>query len=203
MNRALWISALALAAALAGCGDNITSTDPGSAEDGPDAILVYTDPAGGKLRLVNHPGAKAGATIVLDFVVGAAPQTGYSTGFDLPLPVPMEVTAFTPGTALNPGEPAAARAVVPTSGPLAQNLVTAQSQKANGAGAVTTDTTLAPGTVLYTVTLKLDAAIRPSVIFDGTAAGFALPSGGLRDKSGNTVVDAKDVAIGKLELIVQ
>ena len=38
------------------------------------------------------------------------------------------------------------------------------------------------------------------VIFDGTAAGFALPSGGMRTRAGTTVVAPADVAIGKLEV---
>jgi hypothetical protein len=38
------------------------------------------------------------------------------------------------------------------------------------------------------------------VVFDGTAADFHLPSGGMRDRSGTTVVEATDVAIGKLEV---
>jgi hypothetical protein len=38
------------------------------------------------------------------------------------------------------------------------------------------------------------------VVFDGTATGFVLPSGGLRNKAGMSVVDASQVKIGKLEL---
>jgi hypothetical protein len=36
------------------------------------------------------------------------------------------------------------------------------------------------------------------VVFDGTAAGFVLPSGGMRDRTGSAVVEPADVAIGKL-----
>ncbi|MCE9572671.1 MAG: hypothetical protein K8W52_05900 [Deltaproteobacteria bacterium] len=204
MNRALSISALALLGALAGCGDNIKGEEVGPGPVGTSrATLVYTDPSGGKLRLIKDPASTLGPTVTLDFVVGEAAQTGYATGFDLPLAAPLTVSEFTPGTALAPGEPAAARALVPTTGPLANNLVAAQSQKATGTGAVTTDTTLAPGTLLYKVTLTLTDGSRPGVMFDGAAPGFVLPTGGLRDRAGNTVVEAKDVAIGKLELIVQ
>jgi hypothetical protein len=109
---------------------------------------------------------------------------------------------FTPGTALQPGSaPVAAQALVPASGPLAGMLVAAQSQKATGPGAVPTDTALAPGSVLFTVKLELVPGAAPGVVFDGTAAGFVLPSGGLRDRAGLTVVEAKDVAIGKLSVI--
>jgi hypothetical protein len=38
------------------------------------------------------------------------------------------------------------------------------------------------------------------VVFDGTAAGYALPSGGLRNRAGTAVVSAGQVAIGKLEV---
>ena len=40
----------------------------------------------------------------------------------------------------------------------------------------------------------------PGIIFDGTDPAFVLPSGGLRDRAGNTVVAPADVAIGRLEV---
>jgi len=98
--------------------------------------------------------------------------------------------------------PVAAFVKIPTDGPLAHQLVTAQSQKASGAGAVTDDATLQPGDVVYT--LELDAiADRAGVVFDGTAAGFALVSAGMRDRRGASVVDPKDVSIGRLEVHTQ
>jgi len=81
--------------------------------------------------------------------------------------------------------------------------VTALSQKAAGTGAVATDTQVAAGTVLYTIELDLIVHAPSGVVFDGTASDFVLPSGGMRDRLGTTVVDAKDVAIGKLELLKQ
>jgi hypothetical protein len=178
---------------LAACGDNLSAPGP----------LEYTDPGAGKLRLIKHadqPGH--GYELVLDLVVGDAPQTGYSVGFDLPL-AQGEVTlaAFQPGSTLAGGAgPVAAIGVLPTTGPLKGELVTGQSQKAKGAGAVATDTQLAPGAVLYTIALDPAVGAKAGVVFDGTASSFVLPSGGLRDRTGNTVVDSKDVAIGKLEL---
>ena len=77
-------------------------------------------------------------------------------------------------------------------------LVTGQSQKAAGDGAVTTDTTLAPGTVLLAVELDLAKGAKDGVVFDGQATGFVLPSGGMRDRTGNGVAGPADVAIGKL-----
>ena len=178
---------IALILVFAACGDN-------------DAPVTYTNPSGGQLRLVRNQASTEG--IVLDFVVGSQPLVGYSTGFDLPLrPGQVVVTQFTPGSALDPGlQPPAAAAAIPFYGPLANNLVVAQSQKASGAGAVPNDAMLAPGAVLFTLQLDVAAGASPGVVFDGTAKEFTLPSGGLRDKVGNTVVDPTNVAIGKLEI---
>lgn len=188
MNR--WISLCALAAAAPACG---TDTTPG---------LAYTDPpAGGALRLVKNAKA-APKAMVLDLVVGDAAVTGYTTGFDLPLDTTkVKLGPFTPGTALNPGSaPVAASAAIPSQGPLRGALVVGLSQKAAGTGAVATDTALPPGTVLLTVELDAVEPFQGGVVFDGTAKDFALPSGGLRNKAGMTVVDASQVKIGKLEV---
>ena len=124
MNRL--ISLCALAAATSACGD-------------PE--LAYTDPAGGALRLVKNSRSTTKA-MVLDFVVGDAALTGYSTGFDLPLDTTrVTLGPATPGTVLNPGSaPVAASATMPDEGPLHGMLVVGLSQKVTGAGAVATDT---------------------------------------------------------------
>lgn len=189
MNRLISMCALAVAASACGGPD---SPPPG---------LGYTDPTGGALRLVKNPKSTPKA-MVLDFVVGDTALTGYSTGFDLPLDTTkVTLGPFTPGTVLSPGSaPAAASATMPSQGPLQGALVVGLSQKAAGAGAVPTDTALPPKTVLYTVELDAVQPFQPGVVFDGTAAGFVLPSGGLRNKAGMTVVDASQVKIGKLEV---
>lgn len=179
---------LVVVAGAAACGDNV---------DGP---LHYDDPpAGGKLRLVRDASSTPKA-MVLDLVVGDAPLTGYSTGFDLPLDVTkVQLGAFTPGTALSPGSsPVAAKALIATSGLHANMLVVGQSQKAAGQGAVATDTTLAPGTVLFSFELDLTKPATAGVVFDGQAAGFVLPSGGLTDRAGNGVAGPADISIGTL-----
>jgi hypothetical protein len=177
------VKRIALVLALAACGDN-------------DVPITYANPSGGQLRLVKNS-ASAGTTVVLDFIVGDQPLVGYSTGFDLPLrPGQVTLTQFTPGSALDPGSaPIAALASIPTEGPLANNLVAAQSQKASAAPS---DAMLAPGAVLFTMQLDVAAAASSGVVFDGRAKDFTLPSGGLRDKAGNTVVDPTNVAIGTL-----
>lgn len=183
--------ALVLLAVLAACGDN---------DQGP---ISYTNPHGGKLRLVTSKTPPASETeIVLDLVVGDQPLTGYSVGFNLPLDHDLvRLTSFDAGTALNPGaSPAAAQARQPLDGPLANMLVTALSQKASGDGAVSTDTELPAKSVLYTIHLQMVASAPNGVVFDGTAADFHLPSGGMRDRSGTTVVEPTDVAIGKLAI---
>ena len=176
--------------ALAACGDNIQQP------------LQYTNPPAhtGKLRLVR--GKTTTKSVTLDLVVGDAALTGYSVGFDLPLDdTRVTLGTFTPLTALDPGtSPVAAQAALPQQGPLAHMLVTGLSQKAAGTGAVTTDTALKAGTKLYSIELDLVPSATDGIVFDGTAMGFVLPSGGMRDRAGNTIVDAKDVAIGKLEV---
>lgn len=166
--------------------------------------LTYTDPpAGGKLRLVKNA-ASTSTQAVLDFVVGATAQTGYSTGFNLPLDTTkVTLSSLVPGTALSAGTATtAAKAVIPASGPLRGVLVAAQSQKAAGTGSVVGDTTLAAGAVLFTIKLDMGpgATTAPGVVFDGTAGGFVLPSGGLRDHLGANVVLPTEVSIGKLEI---
>jgi len=170
------------------CGDNL----PGP--------ITYTDPSGGKLRLIRT--SQTLTSIALDLVVGDQPLTGYTVGFDLPLDdTKVRLDGFTPGSALPAGTaPASALGRISESGPLAHQLVTVQSQKASGMGAVTTNTTLPPGTVVYSLDLEVVDPGASGVVFDGTAPGFVLPSGGMRDRTGTTVVEAKDVAIGKLRL---
>jgi hypothetical protein len=173
--------------ACAACGDNTAPP------------LQYENPSGGKLRLVRD--ARTSPTrVVLDLVVGDQPLTGYSVGFDLPLDdTKVALAMFTPGTALDPGtDPIAATGAISTTGPLAHQLVTGLSQKASGAGAAAGDTEVKPGAVLYKIELGLLDTAASGIVFDGTASGFVLRSGGMRDRLGNTVVDAKDVALGKL-----
>jgi hypothetical protein len=186
---------LALAAfLLAACGGD----DGGNNATNP---LDYADPpSGGLLRLVKNKDASTKTSVTLNLIVGSQALTGYSTGLDLPMaPGLATFTTFTPGTALDPGSnPPAAQALVPTSGPLAGMLVAAVSQKSAGTGAVQTDASLAPGAVLFSVAFDLVSGASPGVVFDGTASDFVLPSGGLRDRAGLTVVEPKDVAIGKM-----
>lgn len=182
-------------------GSDVDSGGIDSGGTGGPIGLVYTAPPAGALRLVKNPGATA-TSMVLDFVVGDAPLTGFSTGFDLPLDASkVTLGSFTPRSALDPGSaPRAAAAVIASQGPLRGMLVVGQSQKATGTGAVPTDTVLAPNTVLFTIELDLVQPPQGGVVFDGTANGFLLPSGGLRNKAGLTIVDSQQVKIGKLEV---
>lgn len=202
--------------AIAACGDNqrppSSAPPPGDAPTAADApsadapevhgpFLAYRDPVAGALRLIRNA-ASTPTTIVLDLVVGDTALTGYSTGFDLPLaPDKVTLADFAPGAALSAGtEPVAAKALIRANDrPGRDLLVAGQSQKASGLGAVTTDTLLPPTTVLYTIRLTVRDPFVPGVVFDGTAADFVLPSGGLRNKLGQTIVEPGGVGIGKLE----
>ncbi len=178
-----------VAVALAGCGSN-------------KALLEYKDPpAGGLLRLVKDKTATVDH-MLLDFVVGDQPLVGYATGFDLPVDATkVELVAFTPGSALDPGQaPQATNWALPTDGPLAGNIVVALSQKASGAGAVATDAQLAPGAQLFQIELDRAEPVKRGVVFDGLASSFVLPSGGLRDRLGTQVVMEAQVSIGRLEI---
>lgn len=184
------LALLLLFVGLPACGDN----------EGPP--LQYTNPPkGGKLRLVQNPDTST-RYIKLDLVVGDAPLTGYSVGFDLPLDdTRIAFGRMTPLTALDPGtDPVAAKAALPQEGPLAHMLVAGLSQKADGTGAIATDTELKAGAKLFTIELDLVQGAAAGVVFDGTASGFVLPSGGMRDRVGNAVAAPADVAIGKLEV---
>ncbi|MEI7704059.1 MAG: Ig-like domain-containing protein [Deltaproteobacteria bacterium] len=164
--------------------------------------LYYTEPAaGGKLRLVRNEASTA-TTLVLDLVAGAA-MKGYSTGFNLPIDaskVSLATPSFVPGTALAAGAPPlAAGAVLKATGPLANVLVSALSQKAAGAGAVATDATISVGQVFYSLRLDLKPGATAGVVFDGSALPVKF-SGGLRDKGGTDVASSADFRIGKLEV---
>jgi hypothetical protein len=168
--------------------------------------LAYTNPTGGKLQLVKNA-ASTDSSVILDLVVAQGQTvTGYSAGFNLPVDVSrvqLDATAgMTPGSALNPGtNPVAALASLPLSGPLAGVLVSAQSQKAAGTGAVSSDTTLAAGTLLYSLKLNLVPTGFTGVAFDGTDPAFKLPSGGVRNRIGIQPINSTDIGIGKLEII--
>jgi hypothetical protein len=154
---------------------------------------------GGKVRLVKDASSTPG-TVVLNLVAGIA-LTGYYVGFNLPLDatkVQLNSTAMTPGTALSPGtSPAAAKAALPLTGPLKGILVTGQSQKAAGTGAVPGDSTVNAGDVFYTIRLDLTPTGAAGAVFDGAALG-AMFNAGIRNKAGSDVAVSTDFAIGKL-----
>jgi hypothetical protein len=170
--------------------------------------FVYTDPpAGAKVRLVLNVANSTPAFVQLDLVVGNGLVAAYGAGLNLPLagnravagtPLLVEpaavagVTNFALGIA-----PKAVAAALPTSGPAAGTLLTGVSQKASGAGARTTDTTLTAGAVMYSVRLALAPTATTGTIFDGNA----LPAGyraAVRDRLGKDVAEMADFGIGQL-----
>ncbi|QSQ27551.1 hypothetical protein JY651_22715 [Pyxidicoccus parkwayensis] len=165
--------------------------------------LVYVDPAapGRKIALVRNP-ASTDTTVLLD-LVALENLTGYSVGMNLPLDTTLVQAAgslMVPGTVLAPGQnPIAAYGKLPASGPLAGTLTTGQSQKAAGEGAVTTDTAITAGSVLYTVQLAMRPGATSGVVFDGAALGPKFRAL-MRDRLGTDVVDGSGFAIGRLEV---
>ncbi|WP_164001004.1 beta strand repeat-containing protein [Pyxidicoccus caerfyrddinensis] len=173
-----------------------------SAFDVYGATLAYTDPAGGRIRLMRNP-ASTSTQLVLD-VVAAEDLSGYGVGFNLP----MDATkvrlaaqgAITAGAILSAGAsvPAVA-AVLPVSGPMAGVLTSGLSQKAAGSGAVATDTAIPTGSVLYQLKLELAPGAESGVVFDGANLGGRF-KGLLRNKLGDDVVGSSGFGIGRLEI---
>ncbi len=169
----------------------------------PSSGLAYTDPpAGGKIRLVRNAALSTATTVVLDLVADQT-LTGYAVGFNLPLDttrVQANAALIETGTVLNPGSaPAAIMASLPTTGPLASVLVTGQSQKATGTGAISSDSVVASGALFYRIRLDVKAGATAGVVFDGASLGAQF-LGLMRDKAGTDVATNGDFRIGRLDL---
>jgi hypothetical protein len=168
--------------------------------------LVYRDPPRdrGRVQLVlDRTGARRSPYAISLALVTAEPGRAYSVGFDLPVDsakVRLAGEALTPGSVLPAGSgPAAAKAVLPLSGPLRGRIVAAQSQKAAGRGAVESDSAIPAGGVLFTIHLEAAPGAAEGMIFDGETLGGSLRAG-LRNKAGDDVARSSDFAIGRLEL---
>jgi hypothetical protein len=112
--------------------------------------------------------------------------------------VQANATLQTPGTALPAGSaPIAAKAVLPATGPLTNVLVSGQSQKAAGAGAVPGNSAVPAGAVFYQLRLDLKTGAAPGTVFDGAALGAQF-AGNMRDRAGTDVAVSADFVIGKL-----
>ena len=167
--------------------------------------FVYTDPpfALGRVRLVLNPGASSASLVQLDLVQVNTLSIAYGAGMNLPLDTNRAVadtTLLIEGAALTLGSaPRASAARFSTSGPTAGMLLSAVSQKASGAGAKATDSTVNGGAVYYSLRLALPASAAVGTVFDGNA----LPStfrAAVRDRVGNDAVTQSDFALGKLEV---
>ncbi|MFT3917489.1 MAG: hypothetical protein QM704_26415 [Anaeromyxobacteraceae bacterium] len=165
--------------------------------------LVYTDPApGGRVRLVRNAASTA-SVVQLDLVTGNGLVASYGAGLALPLApgkvvadatllVEPATVAFTLGTA-----PKAVAAALATTGPAANVLLAGVSQKAAGAGAKTTDTTLALGATVFSVRLRLATGASPGTVLDGTALAAGARAA-VRDRLGKDTAELGDFAIGQL-----
>lgn len=167
----------------------------------PTGLSYANPPAGqGAIRLEYAGPGPQPDSMKLE-LVAAQDLSGFTVGCDLPLQgTRVSLLDFTPGAALPPGQnPAAAKAVISGSGPLAGMLVVAQSQKRAGDGAVPGDSPIAAGSVLFSFTLVANAGAAPGLILDGQAPDFALTAG-LLDHGGTEIVGASGFAVGRLEL---
>lgn len=164
------------------------------------AAYYYVPPTGGKIALLPNVAQSSPTVAVLD-LVALTDLTGYFVGFDLAVDAAKLTPGadlITAGTALDPGSNMPAiKATIPTSGPLANALVSGLSQKAAGTGAKPNDATITTGSVFYTLKLPLAAAATAGTIFDGTVAKNKIRAG-LRNKVGTEIVGAADFQIGKL-----
>lgn len=167
--------------------------------------LAYVNPTTpSKVRLVRDDAASTDTSIVLKLEAAAA-LSGYSVGLNLPLDAAKIVPAtmvFTPGAAFPPGQAPdvpAYGARIASSGPLAGVLVTGQSQKPTGAGAIAGDTAVAPGAVFYRIKLDMTSPPNFGLVFDGTNPDPKLRAS-VRDRQGTEVVSQAEFAIGRLEV---
>jgi len=173
----------------------------------PGMQLVYTDPpAGGKIRLVKDAERSTANALALKLVANAN-LTGYFVGFNVPVAsgkVQFASSSISAATdALNPGTaPQALGAKIPTSGPLANVLITGLSQKAAGAGAAANNSHISSGQVFYTIYLRPADGATPGVVFNGTALGRQFRAA-LRDRLGNETASQSDFAIGTLAVQLQ
>lgn len=188
----------------------ITATDAAIFSTGTSSAitvhgLAYTDPAAGtaKVRLVKNAAASSATTLALDLVAAAALPAVYGAALNLPVDatrVALNATTPIASGALDPGSaPAASKATLPTTGPLAGVVVAALSQKAAGTGAKATDTALAAGQVLFTIKIDLKTGGAVGVAFDGAALGTRYRAT-VRDRQGHEVVAQSEFAVGKLEV---
>ena len=153
---------------------------------------------------MKNAAASSATTLALDLVAAASLPAVYGAALNLPVDatrVALNATTPIASGALDPGSaPAASKATLPTTGPLAGVVVAALSQKAAGTGAKATDTALAAGQVLFTIKIDLKTGGAVGVAFDGAALGTRYRAT-VRDRQGHEVVAQSEFAVGKLEVL--
>ncbi|MDQ3264641.1 MAG: hypothetical protein M3Y59_13405 [Myxococcota bacterium] len=170
--------------------------------------LVYTDPDSGPstapywLRLVKNAALSTDSLVVLELRTVNA-FGGYAVGFNIPTDarvVRVGSPAITDGAGgVDPGTaPAAIGAALGTSGKMANVWTAGISQKAAGAGAVTSEASLAADQVLFTVRLEMVPLPLFKPAFDGTAGLLSGLEAAVRNRSGDDVVPGLRFGIGKL-----
>ncbi len=197
-----------------GSGYTLTFTSPsaGTVTSSPFDVaqprLVYTDPDAGpaetphRLRLVKNAALSTDSVVVLELRTVSA-FTGYAVGFNLPADsrvVRVGASAITDGPGgVDPGSaPAAIGAVLGTSGKMANVWTAGVSQKAAGAGAVTSEASFAADQLVFTVRLEMAPLPLFKPAFDGTAGLIPGLEAAVRNRVGDDVVNGLRFGIGKL-----
>ncbi|TMA26070.1 MAG: hypothetical protein E6J78_15170 [Deltaproteobacteria bacterium] len=162
--------------------------------------LQYSDPApGGAARLVRNA-ASTSTRAVLDLIVGSSPQSAFGLALDLAVDTGRATfdaaTGFDiAGSALAPnanGE-IAAKAIVPSTGPLAGVLVAGIAHRKTGPADL--DQVLAAGALLARFSFDMKSGAAAGKVFDDTAFGAVLLSSAL-----SPVVPKSGFAIGMLSV---
>jgi hypothetical protein len=161
--------------------------------------LQYSAPAaGGAVRLVQNA-AFTGTHAVLDLVVGATPLTAFGVALNLPVAtsratlngLDVSASALVPTSASE----TAAKAVLPSAGPLAGVFVLGVAH--HKSGPTDLDQTLAAGALLARFSFDLSASATAGTVFDGSHFSGLLLSAALTPVAATSGFALGTLAVGE------